>query len=283
MKYTNNHNLPEYMVKWLMHDDYDYVSGTISATTLLKPSRAYVLSHRHQGELSVDAADLLAIRYGSALHESFENVLLGQIQETRYFADINGFRISGKPDMVIDNQLHDLKSTSVWSYIYNSKDDDFIKQISIYRLLLHKNGIEVLDTGIIDFLFTDWSKSKAAQDASYPQLRYSQKELKLLSIEDTEIFITERLETFENAFESLPGCTAEELWQSETTYALKKDGRKSAIKVYSDLTEANEAAKEDDKLYVETRPGTVKRCSYCVAAPFCDQCKRLKEHGLINE
>ena len=43
--------------------------------------------------------------------------------------------VSGKYDLVLDGQLSDYKSTSVWTYIYGSKVEDYIKQGSIYKWL----------------------------------------------------------------------------------------------------------------------------------------------------
>jgi hypothetical protein len=283
MNYTNKHNLPEYIVAWLLHDDYDYDDSAISTTTLLKPARAYVLGHLHKSELSIDVADLIALRYGSALHESFEVVLMGQIQEIRYFADIGGYRISGKPDLILDDEIHDFKSTSVWGFIYGSKDDDFIKQMSIYRLILHRNGIDLKDTGVIDFLFTDWSKSKAGSSPDYPALRYAQKRYSLMSLEETEAYIVSRLSVFEDAFDELPKCTAEELWSTETTYAVMKSGNIKAKKVCSTQAEADAFINGDPALSVEVRPGMAKRCAYCAAAPFCDQFKDMQAKGLVSE
>jgi hypothetical protein len=59
---------------------------------------------------------------------------------------------------------------------------------------------------------------------------------------------------------------------SETTYAVKRDGRKTAIRVFKTIEEAKELA-EKEKGYVETRLGEPKRCTgnYCGVAQCCDQ------------
>ena len=165
MKFTNKHNLPEHICAWLGFDEYDYQPGTISATTLIGPARAWALKQIHSEELEMDYSDMLALRYGTAIHDSLEKVGVygeGDFKEKRFFAQKNGFTISGKPDALINGVIRDNKSTSVWKIIHG-EFEDYIKQISIYRWLLHKNEIDAADYAYIDFFFTDWKKSDAAK------------------------------------------------------------------------------------------------------------------------
>ena len=78
--------------------------------------------------------------------------------------------------------------------------------------------------------------------------------------------------------DALPPCSPEERWMSETIYAVKRDGRKTAIRVFKDSTEAQNCADEETrkgkgKAYVEIRPAEPKRCTgdYCGVAKWCDQ------------
>ena len=59
---------------------------------------------------------------------------------------------------------------------------------------------------------------------------------------------------------------------SETTYATKREGRKTAIRVFKTLEEATELA-EKEKGYVETRKGEPKRCTgdFCGVSKWCKQ------------
>ena len=45
--------------------------------------------------------------------------------EKRTDRDLLGYTITGKFDMCLDGELHDFKSTSVWSYIMGGKDEDY--------------------------------------------------------------------------------------------------------------------------------------------------------------
>lgn len=284
MKFTNKHNLPEHICAWLGFDEYDYQPGTISATTLIGPARAWALKQIHSEELEMDYSDMLALRYGTAIHDSLEKVGVygeGDFKEKRFFAQKNGFTISGKPDALINGVIRDNKSTSVWKIIHG-EFEDYIKQLSIYRWLLHKNEIDAADYAYIDFFFTDWKKSDAAKGGNYPQLRYQEQKIQLWTLEETESFLERRLAEFSFALSVLPECTPEELWQDPAKYAVYKS--KNSARAYKLVDTAAEARNVADSVggIVEYRPAKAKRCEYCTAAPFCEQCQKLKEAGLAD-
>lgn len=286
MKFTNKFNLPQHICNWLSRDDYDYVPGTISATTLIGPARAWALKQQFADSLERDYSDMLALRIGTAIHDSLEKAAaFGEYTaEERFFADFMSFRISGKMDAIIDGVIRDIKTTSVWKIIYG-EFDDYIKQLSIYKWLLAKNGIETADYGVIDFFFTDWKKSDAAKGGNYPPIRFREQRIELWPVDQTEAYIAERLEEFVFAKSLLPRCTREELWQSETTYAYyAKEGAAKATKIYpeSEHGEAELRAAESGGVVI-ARHGKAKRCSYCDAAPFCSQYRELLAAGAADE
>jgi len=295
MKYTNNHGLPDILVQWLEYDEYDHEDGVLSATAIMRPIRATVIMERNKDDLEIDVTEVIASRYGTAIHDSFEKVPLKDcIQEKRLYAELDGFRISGKPDILRDlkdgrHQLLDIKSTSVWTVIYGSREHDHILQLSIYRWLAERNGYKVTDDAEIIYIFTDWSKSKAKKDPDYPQLRCMIKPIKLMSIQEIEDYMKERLLAIgylvDNPDLKLPECNREELWQQDDKWAVMKRGRKTAVKVFDNEQDALEmvAREGENTHWVEHRPGKVNRCDYCPARKFCDQYSRLVEEGLIGD
>jgi hypothetical protein len=79
--------------------------------------------------------------------------------------------------------------------------------------------------------------------------------------------------------EALDDCTNEERWMSETIYAVKKEGRKNAVK--NGLFTSKEAAEKlaiEEKGYVEIRLAEPKRCTgnYCGVAEWCTQYQESK-------
>jgi leucyl-tRNA synthetase len=73
--------------------------------------------------------------------------------------------------------------------------------------------------------------------------------------------------------------TAEEMWEKETVFALKKNGAVRAKSLHATMEEAEAALKEAGKgFYIETRPGERTRCKYyCPVSSFCQQYQQYKE------
>jgi len=294
MKYTNKHNFPDFVVQWLEHDAYDHEENTLSATTLMKPARAYALEKQNWENLEIDLSDIIASRYGTAIHDSVENVnLKGCKQEERLRKAVMNKIITGKFDILKQTaqdlwELIDVKSTSVWTYIYNSKEEDYKKQLSIYRWLAIQNGYNVGIKAKIWMVFTDWSHSRSLNNDDYPDTRIAIKEVELWPAEQTLQYIGKRITALDKAFhqeqKDMPRCTDEELWADEDTWAVMKDGRKSAVKIHTDHEEAKVQLKTlDEKHSIEFRPGKVKRCKYCTARKFCDQYKAMVDSGRCDE
>ncbi len=321
--YTNNSNVSLPLAIWLMHDDYDYDSrdNVISATALLKPTRALVLKYQNKDlNKSVDIADLVSARMGSAIHAIAEqawtdrgNVAkamralgtskLGEILiinpdkpvkeseiavyvEQRHETKVGDYIISGKYDLVIDGTLSDYKSTSVWTYIYDSNALKYTQQGSIYKWLapdrITGNKID------IQFIFTDWSSAQAMRDPKYPQSRVLTKSYPLWSVEQTEHFIKTKLNDITNLLDKsqdgLPMCTPEELWETQTKYKyFKNPSAQRATKNFDSLEEANLRLSNDGMVgTIKTVRGEVKACRYCEVVDICDQAKLLQAAGRLT-
>ena len=302
MEITNKHDFPDFVVQWLKNDSYTYHPGVMSATTLMAPPRMYALKKQNKTKLKIDLADLIAMRYGTALHDSIEAVRLTDcVQEKRLYTEINGQKVSGKFDILretgklIDGkkeyELIDIKSTSVWGWIFGGKDEEYITQLSIYRYLAIKNGYEVTDQAKIWMIFTDWSGKKARDDEKYPQTRIKIKELELWSIEKTEEYISERIKLLiqaENSKqEDMQPCSDHDLWAKPEKFALMKKTRKSAVKLFNtkqELLDHQEINTEEDLpegYYIDHRKGKVNRCDYCMCRTFCTQFKELQKEGRV--
>ena len=288
MQYTNKYNLPEYACRWLTTDTYDYQTPPeglkyISATSLLKPIRAIWLTHNFpERDITLDVSDLIAARFGTAIHQSFEDACIGDRYEERHTRQYKQWIIGGKFDFIINNQLHDVKTTSVYKYI-NKDYEHYIEQLSIYRWLLYPTSPEIRGTGKILFIFTDWSAAQKKQKGyEYPACKIQEVELSLMPLSEIEEFIYSKLDAVDKTtFATLPECTPEELWSSPDTYAIKKKGVKRAVKLYHDRQEAEAALKKGQ--YMEFRPGQVRRCKYCDARSVCSQYSNLVQEGRIAE
>jgi hypothetical protein len=297
MRYTNKSNLPQYIVDWLTHDDYDHNDDeyTLSTTTLMKPVQAHWLTLRYGDQIEMDASDLIAARLGQAVHDSIEKVSTSDVikeQRISKTIDINGspYTITGRFDILAYRDglyvLRDIKTTSVWSYILGGKDEEYRKQLSTYRWLLAGRH-EVEPLGYIDFFFTDWQSAKVRQDNRYPQRRVlAGHEVPLMSLDETQQYIHGRASLFDRYRETpdslLPPCTLDELWAEEEKFAVTKTGAKRATKLCSTRDEAERyMTSKKIKGFVEHRPPKVKRCKYCPAVSFCHQARDLQQRNLI--
>ena len=297
--------------------DYIDEENYISVTGLMKPLRQIVLPNRVPAEKRImDVQDFIASALGKSIHDSIEkawvknpehklktlgipdhiiervkvnptleevrasNEIIAIYLEQRAIRSFQGYRIGGKFDMVAEGVVQDNKSTSAFAWAAGTRDDDHILQLSLYRWIdaqqEHRKITE--DFGMINYIFTDWSKMMARQNPKYPQKRVESKRLELLSIAETERWVTNKLTEIQKYKEmpenQIPHCTDEELWRSDPQFKYYADPAKTAgrsTKNFSSLAEANLHLSQQGKGIVITKPGEPKRCGYCSAFEACTQ------------
>lgn len=199
--------------------------------------------------------------------------------ERRMFANVNGWVVSGQSDSFNNKSevMDDYKLTSVWKYIYNSKEE-WEKQLNTYRYIWHLNGYEVKE-GNIHAIFRDWSKTKAEIDPKYPQNQWEVMPITMWPLEQCKAYVEERVRIHQDAEgmeeKHLPLCTDEERWADPEKWAVKKEGGKRAIKLFDSLAETKDwmarYTKKGEKLVVEHRPSESTRCvhNYCEVRDHC--------------
>ena len=319
-RYSNQANVPLSMAVFLATDTYDgKEDNTLSATTLLKPVRQVVLAHRvPQQDAIIDVLSLIKSRMGTAIHDSIEKSwtvnyrpamealgypkrvidrvvvnppedqdLTGLIPvylEIRSYRQVGDIRVSGKFDFVADGRIEDFKSTSTFTWVNNTKDDDYILQGSIYRWLNPK--IVTQDVMAIQFIFTDWNAMQARANPNYPPRQTMQKVYKLKSVAETDAYVRQRIATLQhywNMDESqVPQCTDDELWRKETQWKYYKNPAKTSrsTKNFDNKIDAYTRLAEDGHVgIVKEIPGEVVACKYCPAFPICTQKDRLIASG----
>lgn len=309
MNYTNRQNIPLPLAVFLATDNYDGSDDVISATTLLKPIRQIILSQRLSSlDNFVDVADLVSSRMGSAIHTAIEHAWLNPnnalkslgfndkviskikinpehanpsdiniYMERRSNKTINGYTISGKFDFVAEGQVQDFKSTSVYTYLNQTKTDDYKLQGSIYRWL--NPDIISKDYMTIHYIFTDFNKAESFRNKNYPPSRVHSQKIPLLSISETEQWIKAKLtqlDRYKTKEESeLPRCTDEDLWRKPTVYKYYKDPNKTdrSTKNFDSMSEAIAymTTKHQGKGIVREVKGQVVACRYCPAFHLCTQ------------
>jgi hypothetical protein len=282
-KMTNKHNLPNSIVTAITKDDYDYSTDekTISATTLIQPTRVALLNKRHRGEVVEDVADNIWRLFGTSIHYILakQDVEENDICEKRLSTSIDEWTLTGKPDMykAKTKTLRDFKVTSVWKYIYGPKEGfkEWTEQLNIYAYLLRKSGVEV-EFCTITAILRDWAQREAFKSPDYPQIAIKDIPIEVWDIAKQEAFICQKINSLreynDKADEELPLCTEKERWATETTYAVMKEGRKTALRVLGTEKEAEKWANNNGhtKVTIDVRKGVDKRCdAYCSVNKWC--------------
>ncbi len=325
-KYNNVSDVPLALAVFLATDSYDHNEDpkTISATALLKPIRQIVLPSRLPPGMGLNSlGDMMASRIGTAIHDGIENAWLNNYKqglanigmnekvidrivinpktedltedcipiylEQRLTKQFGKWKITGKFDFIGEGIVQDFKSTSVWTYMNQANNSKYQQQGSIYRWL--DNKLITADNMQIHFIFTDWKSPRFGADPNYPPRRFHTQTIPLMSVADTEKFITHKLNLIEKYWdapeETIPECSDEDLWRSLPIYKYYKNPAKltRSTKNFDNPQDASLRMAEDHGVgVVITSPGEVKACKYCPAYAACSQKDKLIASGdlIIN-
>ena len=304
----------------LSYNDYDYINepNYISATSILKPLKAIVIGLNSKARGEPDVLDFVASRVGTAIHTASEDSwlngnykssmrklgypedIIARIKvnptdiheadipvylERRSIKELAGYKVGGKFDAVMEGAIRDIKTVKAFSYIKNDMEP-YRLQLSIYRWL--NQDIITSDVGYVDMIITDWKKFEADMKPEYPQLPVVEKKIRLMTITETENWLTSRLNSISSLVSkpqsALPLCSKEELWADPTKYKyFKNPAGKRATKVFDSMVEANQRLIDEGSVgIVKTVEGTPKRCNYCVKAE-CEQAQNYILQGVLEE
>jgi len=310
LQVTNHLNLPQPVVDAVKNDEYDRGDADISVTELLSPPRQAALRRHFKDQIIVDASDEIYALFGKVGHGILEAADYTGMAETRLFAPMAGWTISGKTDSAYMEKnpggftLDDYKFTSPWVVKIHMSGDkgsrvlDWFKQLNTYRWLWQQNGLDVTRCRLV-LLMSGWSKLEAKRSADYPQKQVMVIEVPIEDLNITARKVEKLVKMHQNAQqhldvhgqEGLVRCNHDETWFREGAVAVMKKGRKSALRVLPneltalDWCAANDYAvtlKSSDKdlgtvelkpgISLEKRPDDPVRCAnYCDVAPFCQQ------------
>lgn len=271
MKLTNKLNLPQAIQDAVGNDGYSRGNANISVTGLLRPPRLAVLEDKHENEIVEDVSDRIWSLMGQSIHTILERANRTAIAERRLSIEIEGWTVSGGMDVYEEHGiLLDYKVTSVWKVLKGDLDE-WEKQLNMYAVILsyHKHKVEMLQVVAI---LRDWSKREAERDPSYPQAQIVNINIPLWDPMKAFNFMRDRVILHQQARFKLPECTPQDRWAQPDVYAVMKQGRKTAVKLYSNENEARVHVGFDKNLSVVHRPGLSVRCkSYCSVSRFCEQ------------
>ncbi len=313
MKVTNKYNLPEVFYRAVKNDDYSPGDSDITVTQLKDPPRKIALQKLYADQLEEDCSGRGYSLLGQAVHVILERAAEPDaIVEKRFYMDVRGWKIGGQIDYYRNGRLDDFKVTS--GYVVkghrSGEKNDWDCQLNVNALLMAENGIEVNKLGVLALL-RDWSKLEAMRDAkwandhntspNYPQSQVAVVDIPMWGEEKTLKWLEGRVEAHQSAQagseEKLPLCTDEERWKKADSFAVMKEGRKSALRVLRWQDEAERWARDNghateansyentqenmpadiilkNGISIDHRKGEAIRCQqYCVARDVCSQFK----------
>ena len=288
---TNTLNLPQPFVD-AATSHHEYKTNRYSVTEVLGGTCEAVLKRRHAGEATEDVSDRLWAVLGSAVHKVLESAQSGpeQHQERGLCVPIDndgeGYELSGIPDLYDERSgtVTDWKVTSVWQVTFGDYEK-WRMQTLAYCWMLRQKGHDA-HRGQIVAMLRDHSQRKAKTERDYPphpvvvkEWDFFEEDLAAIGAHIADWFLEAKSQ------EQLPDgelkpCSPEQRWHKPDKWAVMRDGRKKAVRVFESEDEAVELLnklKESDKgHHMEFRQGEDTRCqSYCPVAEFCPYGKKF--------
>jgi len=294
MNITNRFNLPVTLLNAVKDDEYDRGDSVLSVTQLISSPRIVLLQDLNADNLTADVVDRVPALLGTAVHKIIEKGskdIPNHIVEERLFAEILGWKISGAVDLQIDNgdgtwEINDYKVTSVYSVM--DEKIEWIQQLNSYAFLARQaHGRSVTKLRIIAIL-RDWQRKQAEMKPDYPQSQVLAVEIPLWTDEQQSDFVHTRVALHQEAKKmvdsggAVPYCTDQERWLRGETWAVMKEGRKSAVRLHDSEEEARDTAESLGAGHsVDHRPGSPIRCAgnYCMVAQWCRQYQEELSHS----
>ena len=283
MQVTNRLHLPEAFVKAVSLERHNK-AGCYSATTLNKGTKEIILQERHWDEFTTDAADNVWAVWGTAVHALFETINDDNFHEEKFDVAVGNSRVTGVVDSydMTHAIINDWKTASVYK-VMKQDFSDWYKQGMTYAWLLKQSGLDVRHCRFIALL-KDHSKSKAKTDAGYPQSPVFTYEFDVTpeELQQTGERIRAKIAEIEAAEkmgdDEIAPCSAEERWADGDKWAVMKNGRKTAVRVFDSEIDAEACAGAlGNSHYVEHRPAVSRKCGdYCLCKDFCNYWKSQK-------
>lgn len=279
MKFTNKHNLPDWVAKGLSFSNYnrDGIVFDISATKLIDSPQIAQFWREHGAEVVEDVSDRVWSAFGSAVHYVFEDANTANpeiLMEKRFTKDFDGKIVSAQIDAYepATGALSDLKTCSVYK-ILKGDVAQWEKQLNVGAHLMRANGYEVKKLQIVAIV-KDWSRAKAGTERNYPKLPITVVDIPLWTPETAEAYIRERLEAHFGDGEKK--CSDEDRWTRPGRFAVLKAGQKRALRLLDSREQAIQWIEanvpEGEDVSLEERKPVYTRCDgYCPFVKFCKQ------------
>lgn len=281
MKLTNNMGLPGPFVRFVESRQRRPDPESLSVTGLIGPAWQRKLLLRYWEELEADASESVWSLFGTAVHDLLEKYAdpAEHIVEEPIRIASGDRHVIGHPDLLStrDGILTDYKVTSVWSLILGGRAE-WTAQLNLYAHGMRQAGHTIHRIQNIVFL-RDWSSGKAMAGGDYPSSMVVVVPQTLWSEGECDAYLQARFA----AHDDPAPCSPEERWLRQSTWAVMKEGRKTAVRVFDNPEWAEVLAAQASKQTVVERPGRAVRCeSYCsvrVVCPYAPAASQVASEG----
>ena len=281
MNITNKNNLPQPIYDAVKNDSYDKGESDFTVTGLLKPPRQAALQAKHWAELEEDCSDRIWALMGQLMHGLLERSATSGIVEKRFYTIIDNTKIGGQIDRYENGTIGDYKFVSAYK-LKRGVPEEYTIQLNMLAELMRQNGHVVNKLELVGIL-RDWSKMEATRDPAYPQSQVMVLPVELWPPGMIQDEMRARVREHKSAQacdvlrQELPECTEADRWAKPTVYAVMKEGKERALKLYGSCMEASAHADLDKSLSVIKRPGSNTRCeNFCSVSKFCTQYQEMK-------
>ena len=310
MKLTNNFNLPASFENFDSAHSYSMGDSDTDAsiTGLIDSPQILRLRKKFAANVEEDVSDRIMSILGTAVHQILrDGAPENSIPEERFYAEINGWKISGQVDLITPTDagliVSDYKTVRGATLLYNAEGKiEWERQLNAYAELIRFNPDRVhslfrspfllasldSDVGVVGLeviaIVRDWTAAQAERNERFPQAPVVRIPIPMWSSEDCIHYLSERVSLHRAGSAE---CTDEEMWSKGATFAVYQytqggTVRKRATRVLDSHTDAETFGLELGTPYkVEKRPAVYSRCvgNYCNVADFCDQYHRRQKNG----
>ena len=285
---TNKFNLPETFERFQKKNSHSSGGADITVTSLIDSPQVFRLRREYSSQRVEDVSDNVMSIIGTAVHKVMEEGAPAHyIVEERMHATVDGLRISGAIDIQIPNEdnssftISDYKTCSSMNLSYNpSGKPEWTAQLNSYAALARLNGKSVHALEVIA-ICRDWTRSGTKRYNNYPESAVVRIEIPLWDEKKAYAYLEERVAQHTGGANIQ--CSDEETWLKGSRWAVMKEGRKSAVRLFDSEGEAASFIEETSRnfpinksnpvLTMIERPGEATRCegNYCGVRDWCKQ------------
>lgn len=277
---TNHFGIPDQFLNYARKKLYSRGKSNSSITTLIDSPQVAVLKEARADDMVIDISDMIWSLLGTAVH----NVLHAQetegVAEKRLFLEINGWVISGQPDISYSENtviINDHKMSTSWNYM--EPKDAWEAQLNGYDWLYRhvQRNSEMYDAQLqVTIIIRDWSKGRVGRFKNYPAAPIQVIPITRWRPEKQDDFFEKRVKLHQEALGqwmktgTLPECTPEDMWHRPGSFKIMGGSGKRPVRIVETKEEAEKLKKPNQ--WIEKQVGSYIRCrDYCEVSAFCKQ------------